>query len=155
MTRRRIDTHGFRNIAIFSAIFGVGAWVLVMMGAAGVVETLERLGLRCESCWTGLWNIALLLGLVSPVPFVRFIRKHYLDFDRVHKRLILFNVVEYSCLTIAFLPIFVSSDTLCNSGDGQVALLVVFAGWIANSVLFLINRITERLLKRLRMPIGN
>lgn len=150
MTRRRIDTHGFRSIAMFSAIFGVAAWVLVMMAAAGMASVLERIGLGCETSWTVLWFIAMVSGVVLPFPFLRFIRRHFLDFEKVHKGLILFNVIEYSCLVTAFSALFVTPDILCHSGDGQVAIGIGFAGWMVIPVLYAIYYFTERILKRLR-----
>lgn len=150
MTKRRIDTHGFWNITLFSCIIGTGAWMLVMMGVAGLVMTLERIGVSIVTSWDALWYIALVLSLVSPFPFVGFVRKHFLDFEKVHKGLILFNAIEYTCLTISFLPIFVEPDTFFNSGDGQVAISCALAGWMAIPVLYIINHFSERMLKRLR-----
>lgn len=150
MTRRRIDTHGFRRIAEFSAIFGVAAWVLIMTGVFGMVMILDRIGLSCEKSCIAIWCIAVVFGLFLPFTFVRFIRRHFLDFDKVHEGLILFNIVEYTCLVIVFSSLFATPDLLCNSGDGQVAMGIAFAGWMVIPVLYVINYFTERILKRLR-----
>jgi hypothetical protein len=108
---------------------------------SGFIVSIQQLiisyRINCEQGWSIVWIISWILSIILPVLFFITIKK----FNKSHNRLklLLFNLVEYMAIQFALGSLLSDNYTLCYGNGGQNGLELIFTGWIAIPILFIIH----------------
>ncbi|MCP9745537.1 hypothetical protein [Lacihabitans sp. CS3-21] len=132
---------------IFSiaGFFIPGFTVIVIIGFQML---LVLLGLECTTAWRFTWFLTILACVICPFLFFSKIVKSVSleNYEKVKKQLLLFNIFEYVMLQSSLSAFYSNPKTLCNVGDGQNGLELIFTGWLALPILIAISFIFEKLI---------
>lgn len=114
----------------------------------GLQMGIEAIGFECSSSIIIIWAICTITSLLLPIFFIKFLERFDLNQRQsLNTKLILFNIVEYTCLQAALASFFSNPKTLCYVTDGQNGLEIIFTGWLAIPILVLLSFIFERRLR--------
>ena len=114
----------------------------------GLQLLLTKLGVDCSFAYKIVFSISAINALAIPYLFIRYFARF--DFTKVDmsKRLIIFNLAEYTFIQGGLALFFSNTNTLCYATDGQNGLEIVFFGWFALPILILLSWLFDLLHKK-------
>ena len=114
----------------------------------GLQLLLTRLGVECSLAYKIVFGISAIAALTAPYFFIRYFAK--VEFTKVDmsKRLIFFNLAEYTFIQGGLALFFSNTNTLCYVTDGQNGLEIIFFGWVALPILILLSWLFDILHKQ-------
>ena len=124
-------------------IYGFTAIVLIRLQML-----LSKFGVECSMAWNIIFIASALCALITPYLFIRYFTK--VDFNKVGmtKRLICFNLLEYTFIQAGLTPLFTNANTLCYVRDGQNGIELALTAWFGLPILILLSWLFDVLHKR-------
>lgn len=137
-----VDKTGYFLIAGYF-IPGFTAIILV-----GLQLLLTKLGIKCSLAYKIVFAISAVGALTTPYFFIKYFVK--VDFTKVDmsKRLVFFNIAEYTFIQGGLALFFSNANTLCYVTDGQNGLEIIFFGWVTLPILILLSWLFDMLHKK-------
>ncbi|KAA9345797.1 hypothetical protein [Adhaeribacter soli] len=123
------------------SIAGFFLAALPIIGIIGIQQLLNLIGIECSIAWGLIWVLTFIGCVLSPIVFIRFIQRTTLDNEAIGKRLLVFNILEYTFIQTSLGYFFTNGQTLCYLSDGQSGLEFVFTGWLAIPILLILSYI--------------
>jgi hypothetical protein len=115
----------------------------------GLQMGIALLGIECAVSWTILWTLTTIGMVTAPIYFIRLMNKRLAEgFHLGYDKLMIFNIVEYTCTQSSLALFFTSGKTLCYVSDGQNGLELVFTGWMALPLLIVLSLVFDNLKER-------
>lgn len=99
--------------------------------------SFDKLGVNCETYWKSLILIFSILSIISPLLYFKYLEKYR---KPTQSNLLLFNIIEYTCLQIGISQFFDTSNSICF-GQSDGGLIFVFAAWLALPILICLGLI--------------
>ena len=130
---------------LIAGFFIPGFTAIILLGFQML---LTKLGVECSFAYKIVFSISTLGALTMPYFFIRYFEKA--DFTKVDmsKRLIFFNIAEYTFIQGGLALFYSNPNTLCYVTDGQNGLEIIFFGWIALPILILLSYLFDLLHKK-------
>ncbi len=139
----------FLKPTIIFSIIGIFVPGFTAMGLVGTQMLLSSFGIECTVVWKIIWTSTIILGIVSPAIFVKYIRNITDEKLKTLKtKLTIFNLVEYVCIQSSIGSLFSNSNTLCYGSGGQNGIELVFTAWLALPILIVISIVFNRIISR-------
>ncbi|RTZ02692.1 hypothetical protein EKL98_12560 [Flavobacterium bomense] len=139
----------FLKPTIIFSIIGIFIPGFTAMGLVGTQMLLSSVGIECTVAWKIIWTSTIILGIVSPVIFIKYIRNITDEKLKTLKtKLTIFNLVEYVCIQSSIGSLFSNSNTLCYGSGGQNGLELVFTAWLALPILIVMSIVFNRIISR-------
>ena len=106
----------------------------------GLQMAIGLFGAECETAWIILWMLTSIGAVVAPLIFIRSMNKRLSEgYNLTTKKLIFFNITEYTFIQATLAMFFTNRHTLCYVTDGQNGLEFVFTGWMALPFLVMLS----------------
>ena len=143
--RRPFSFVGKTGYFLIAGFFIPGFTAIVLVG---LQMLLTKLGIECSLAYKIVFSISAIGALTTPYLFIRYFAK--VDFTKVDmsKRLILFNLAEYTFIQGGLALFYSNANTLCYVTDGQNGLEIIFFGWVALPILILLSWLFDVLHKK-------
>ncbi len=139
----------FLKPTIIFSIIGIFIPGFTAMGLVGTQMLLSSVGIECTVAWKIIWTSTIILGIVSPIIFIKHIRNITDEKLKTLKtKLTIFNLVEYVCIQSSIGSLFSNSNTLCYGSGGQNGLELVFTAWLALPILVVMSIVFNRIISR-------
>jgi hypothetical protein len=109
-----------------------------------------KLGLTCTDSWMVVWTFSSLGAAVLPIVFFNRVRKTISkNPNSFEPPITVFNLVEYTLLQFALMPLFTNGQVACYGSGGQNGLELAFTAWLSLPILILLSFFYDKqLLKR-------
>ena len=145
---RRVKLFSFVGKTGYFLIAGVFIPGFTAIALLGFQILLTKLDVECSLAYTIVFVITAVSALVAPYLFIKYFAK--VDFTKVDmsKRLIFFNLAEYTFIQGGLALLFSNTNTLCYVTDGQNGLEIIFFGWVALPILILLSWLFDMLHKQ-------
>jgi hypothetical protein len=139
----------FLKPTIIFSIIGIFIPGFTAMGLVGTQMLLSSFGIECTVVWKIIWISTIILGIVSLVIFIKYIRNITDEKLKTLKtKLTIFNLVEYVCIQSSIGSLFSNSNTLCYGSGGQNGLELVFTAWLALPILIVMSIVFNRIISQ-------
>jgi hypothetical protein len=139
----------FLKPTIIFSIIGIFIPGFTAMGLVGTQMLLSSFGIECTVVWKIIWTSTIILGIVSLVIFIKYIRNITDEKLKTLKtKLTIFNLVEYVCIQSSIGSLFSNSNTLCYGSGGQNGLELVFTAWLALPILIVMSIVFNRIISQ-------
>jgi hypothetical protein len=139
----------FLKPTIIFSIIGIFIPGFTAIGLVGTQMSLSSVGIECTIAWKIIWTSTIILGIILPVIFTKYIRNITDEKLKTLKtKLTIFNLVEYVCIQSSIGSLFSNSNTLCYGSGGQNGLELVFTAWLALPILIAMSIVFNRIISR-------
>jgi hypothetical protein len=128
-----VDKTGYFLIAGFF----IGGFTAIIL--LGLQTLLTKFGVECSLAFRIVFAVCTIAALAAPYLFIRYFAK--VDFTKVDmsKRLIFFNLAEYTFIQGGLALFYSNANTLCYVRDGQNGIELIFFTWVALPILILLS----------------
>jgi uncharacterized membrane protein len=138
------------NFVAKTGMFSIAGFFLAgfpIIAIIGIQQLISKIGIECSQAWGVVWMLTFIGCVISPILFIRFIKKTMLDNESITKRLWLFNILEYTFIQTSLGFFFTTGKTLCYVSDGQNGMEFALTGWLAIPILLILSYIFNRVRK--------
>lgn len=138
----------FTKPTLTFAIIGLFISGFTAIGLLGLQMLLSACGIECSNAWKIIWTISIILALILPYSFYRYITtKEISSLQSLKTKLNFFNFFEYIFIQSSLTGFLTKGQTLCYSSDGQNGLEMVFTAWLSLPFLIVFSIILDRTIK--------